>query len=93
MLIDIILYVVGSFVGLVSSAFALVTVTIPGEFTESVAYFVAHLNRLSGIVNFPDIFEAMAWFLTFTTYWYVIKLVLWVFALTPWFGKKMSPKA
>jgi len=92
MITDIILYIIGSFVGLISGAFKLINFAIPSQFVESSAYFILKLSYLTGFLNIGDILVAVAWFLTFTTYWYMIKLVLWVFSLIPWFGHQVSPK-
>lgn len=92
MITDLILYIIGSFVGLISSAFSLVNFAIPSGFVDASQYFVSKLSYLAGFINIADILSAVGWFLTFTTYWYSIKLVLWVFSLIPWFGKSVSPK-
>lgn len=92
MITDIILYVVGSFVALIAEAFKLINFAIPSQFVDASNYFISKLSYLSGFINVSDILSAVGWFLTFTTYWYSIKLVLWVFSLIPWFGKNISPK-
>lgn len=92
MLIDIILYLVGSFVALIQGALGLISITIPDQFINSIYFFTAKLSYLEGFLNIPDILSATGWFLTFTTYWYSVKVILWVFGLVPWFGKSVSPK-
>lgn len=92
MITDVILYVLGSFVALVGNAFSLIQFAIPQQFVDAVGYFVSKLAYISGFINVPDILAAIGWLLTFITYWYIVKLILWVFSLIPWFGKSISPK-
>jgi len=92
MITDIFLKIVATFISFISNALAGLGSIFPDQFTGAVEYFIGHLGYLSGVLNFPDIFQAFGTFVLFTSMWYTMKLVLWVFSLIPAFGKKVSPK-
>ena len=94
MIVDILLFIIGSFVSLVASAFGLVSFVIPDQVEEAVAYFIGFLDYASGIANIPVLLEAIGTLFGFFAFWYGIKLVLFIFALIPWFGKQVDlPKS
>lgn len=87
MIISAILYIVGAFVTLVSSAFSAISYAIPGNFQTAIHYFFGYLGYLRGVLPIDNILTAMGSFITFLTYWYAIKLILWIYSLVPWIGK------
>lgn len=92
MLFDIIILIGSTLIFAFASIFRALNLVIPDTFTDAVEYFVAKLSLISGIVNVDDILTAIGFFLTFTTAWYTIKLVLWTFQFIPFIGGGRSPK-
>lgn len=91
MIVDILIAVVASFIWVIATLFSAFNVAVPAQFTDAVEYFLSKLSYISGIVNVPDILTALGWFLTLTTLFYTIKLILWVIHFIPGVPHK-SPK-
>lgn len=99
MITDVILFIVGSFLKLLVSLFSLVSFTIPDWIETAIGNafeYVAVLNGVfpifpnpafTGLAGSVGLFTIVGAFLQFLVAWYLIKLVLFVFGLIPWFGK------
>lgn len=88
MITDIIILLLSSFVGLISTAFGYISsFTVVQEISDSVTYFLSYLNYLSGILPINNILKALGTLILFYTAWYTVKIILWIFSLIPWFGK------
>lgn len=87
MLVDTFFFVINLILTGISKAFSALSLALPEEITTSIEYFVSHFAYLSGIVNVQALFSALGFLLTFTALWYTVRIILWIFALTPWIGK------
>lgn len=83
MIVDIFIAIVASFIWVVSTIMSSFEFVVPDKFQDSMSYFFSKLSYLSGIINVPDILSAFGWFLSLTTAWFTIKLILWVIHFIP----------
>lgn len=90
MIIDILLYLLGGLIGGLASILKLLPSNIPVEYIDGLEYFIAKLAYISGFINVPDLLSAIGWLLTFTSWWYFGKLLMWILNLMPFYhGKKI----
>lgn len=91
MILDVFFLAIGSLVNLVVSVLTPISFLVPSQAITALNYFANFLAPMQGFINFVDIFSALGWLMTFYTFWYTFKVMLWGFALIPFVGKHVSP--
>lgn len=94
MFVDLILYIIGSFVGLVSGAFGLISFVVPAGIQNSILFVFEQLEYIDVFIPLNTLMQVLGSFIAFLTAWYSVKIILWIYALVPWFGKNTDlPKS
>lgn len=92
MILDILNLVAGTITFALAKAFGVINFAIPDNVETSITYFIGFLGYANGIFPVDTLLQALGTLFLFEFAWYSLKLILFVFALTPWFGKKSSPR-
>lgn len=102
MITDVILFVVGLFIWTISKLFGLIEYAIPDTVETAVNQIFDYVRSVNGLLPMlPDsdlsgfastigLLTIGGYMLQFIVAWYLIKLILFVFALIPWFGKHVE---
>lgn len=75
---------------LVSAVLSAVDFVIPNAISDSVTFFLAHLNYVRGFVDVETLFLAIGTYIIFLGYYQIVKVGLWVYSMLPWIGKKAA---
>lgn len=94
MLVDIVLYLAS----IILFGFGLVLQTIgfviPDGIEDALAYFFSSFNIYQGVFPVSTLMSAVGIYFSFLVALYSVKIALFLFGMTPWFGKKgRIPKA
>lgn len=91
MIYNLFFYTLGLLTNAFTALFSVIDYVFPPEFQQSVVFFVNHLAYAKGIFPVNALLNAISLYLSFIALFYGLKVVLWVFAHTPWIGshKKM----
>lgn len=91
MIPDLIFYIGGTILNLFAFLFGIVQFVLPAEIENAIIYVFDKLNYFRGFVPITDLLNALSILITFFTFWYLIKIFLWLFSLLPWIGKTTEP--
>lgn len=102
MITDVLLFIVGAIVSVLSGIFSGLSYAIPsviqnviGTALGYISYFNGFFpiypnSSFSGLANTIGIFTIVGYYLQFILVWYLVKLALFVFHMIPWLGKKLE---
>jgi len=90
MITDAFLLIVASVIDLVLYPFRAISNVIPAAIQDGITWFFGFLNYGSGIFPVRTIYAATAFLLGVWVLKYVVRIVLFIFALLPWIGKSVD---
>jgi len=90
MITSALLIVVSSVIDLVLFPFRAISSVIPESIQDALTWFFGFLNYGSGIFPVRTIYAATLFLLGIWVLKYVVKIVLFVFALLPWIGSDVK---
>lgn len=102
MITDIILFIVGLFVWTISQLFGFIEYALPQPIFDAITTAFGYVRMadgllpllpdptLSGLPSTMGLLTIVGWTLQFIVAFYLIKLLLFVVGLIPFFGKKIS---
>lgn len=95
MLLTFILYICGFILSMIYGIFSTVEFTLnTTKISTAITYFVSHLVYLGSFFPIADFMQALGMIISFMTGMYIIRLILMLFHMLPWFGKKVDlPKS
>lgn len=92
MIIDLIVIVITLFLSIIHGLLSLLNFVIPNQIAEAIEVSIGYTAYLTGILPVQEIMTAMLSFLSFLIVWYGAKLVMKIFHMLPWVGKKVDLK-
>lgn len=84
---DIFLYFLYGILVVLHSVFSVFSFVIPDGIENSFTYIFDKLNYFRGIVDIPSLIQTFIFLLSFFFFFFSFKVILWIWALTPWIGK------
>lgn len=81
MITDLILWLIGSILMLVSGIFAGITWILPAQFFDALTWIFDKLHNVDLFVPTQTVVQALAVMISFTGFWYFIKIILWTYHL------------
>jgi hypothetical protein len=88
MIVDILIIIVGSVLFLIRGLFAVFTYVIPTAATDSITWAFSQLAYVQALFPVDTLLEVLTAFLAFILLYFSFRLVLFIYAITPFIGKK-----
>lgn len=74
---------------LIAQLFSLLNFVIPSQIADSVIYFISFLAYVKPIFPIDTLMQSVGVVLSFYALIYVLKIILWAYAMLPWVGKEI----
>jgi len=87
MIFDIIIIVGLSVLNLFGLLFQALSLAIPQNIEDSIAYFAGYINYFRGFFPIDQLINVIIFYILFLTYFYTVKIILWGVGHIPWLGK------
>lgn len=87
MILDSLILLGTGFLWAILQVFLLITFAIPTQINTSIEYILSLFGHLKGVFPVDVAFQAFVVYLNFILLLYSWKIVKWVYAHLPWFGK------
>ena len=88
MITSILFYIIGSFLAILSSLLGAISSFVPLNVQSSFTYVTGFFKYFSGIINWPQIIEAVNFYIAFLIAWFTFLFAMWIWSKMPFFGKK-----
>lgn len=88
MITDVLLYLASGFLSGLHLLFSVLNFVVPVQVTSAIQYFFSYFGYLSGVIPIDTLFSVVSVYVAFMGFYYTYKLALFLYALTPFFGKK-----
>lgn len=92
MLIDIFLFFIIAIIGIIGSLLNALSFIIPDQFETSLISLLSNFKYAFGILPVAELFEVVAFLISFFVVWYTVKTILKVFGMIPFIGKNVKLK-
>jgi hypothetical protein len=84
MIVDIFYLIAGTFLQIVGWLFGLLDFVFPTQkLTTSITFMFSNLKYFGGFIDLPTLGIVIGVFLTFLTFWYSYKLILFIINIIP----------
>jgi len=90
MITDVILLLIGGIIYLISGFFAAISWAIPTQVIDAIEFFFAQINDVNIFLPLDTVMQALGAYLTFITFWYSVKIIIWTYHLIR-HGKETKP--
>jgi len=90
MITDIVLYIINAVLATILGIFSLFNVLVPSQVASAFTTLFGYAHIVDSVFPMTDALLAGTFVLTVWTTVYIIKVVLFGYALLPWIGKKGS---
>lgn len=90
MIVDIFLYLLAFFLGLLSSLLSSISFVLPVQFSNAIGYFLSYFGYLRGWLDIDILFQAIGIYLIFLGSYYLVRILLWVYSHIPFIGKHVD---